>query len=316
MRIKYGGAVAFVGGEVEISIRSVLGAFLFPHHTLSPFMLAQLAAQARRRLGKGLGGGENARQAVLALSTVLAGVRPCLLFDYMCVEDLPSLGLLLEDIAVALGAQQALEDVALLRVCAHTDTDGGLDLDDAHAADVFVCNVPGLRKREESRRSTPVALMDVTEGRPVALKESRGEEDTDLLMHALSMAEEARGRAGAGEVRMLPDRQCGCSLYGALLGYPVVYWTDPREASGNSLGMVPLRLFQVRGLWRGDGGGRGEVLLASFSVPTELRSIVGGHLEAWQSAAVQQWSGMDGLLGLSWDVEVSESEVVLPEVAL
>lgn len=295
--------------------------------------LGELGARARRSLGRGI----SAADALLALLSVLTAHRPALLFDFADVsseQHARALRELLLQLAAACPAGAGLAEVAeneivLLKIAS---------AEDDFVSDTFVCHVPSVLGLAEMLRgrggkeggahpgSGPV-FIDATRDRPIrAMRDLPADEWAlwDTVVAELQAAVQSPDRFA--EVRLGTQSCCGCTLYGLLLNYPCIYWIDPAAAAaggasssaGNSLGLVPLRLFQLKGKYFEQASGgesqECEILLSSFSVPTEVVGETRECLDRWRELRLRTPSKV--LDGWIYEIYLNESDVTLPVVAL
>lgn len=102
-----------------------------------------------------------------------------------------------------------------------------------------------------------------------------------------------------------------CTVFGLLLGYPVVYCFDQTESFENCLSMTPLTLTTASVRWRADGAGH-TCCLYSFSVPAALQKETWPVMENWKlqlQEKVEQQSIFN-------DLTIALSTVTLPAVCL
>lgn len=76
---------------------------------------------------------------------------------------------------------------------------------------------------------------------------------------------------------------CIPTVFGLLIGYPVVYWYDVAQSDQNCLSGVPLTVFQVG--WRPRFGASFTTPAVSFSVPCCVLEIVQPSLDLWKQKA-------------------------------
>lgn len=70
------------------------------------------------------------------------------------------------------------------------------------------------------------------------------------------------------------------SVFGLLLGYPVVYWYSNVSSADNCLSQVPLRLFRI--LTVDSMGDRPMTVIYSFTVPEQLYGHCQSFVDSWQ----------------------------------
>uniref|UniRef100_A0A8D8H0I2 UPF0739 protein C1orf74 n=1 Tax=Culex pipiens TaxID=7175 RepID=A0A8D8H0I2_CULPI len=73
---------------------------------------------------------------------------------------------------------------------------------------------------------------------------------------------------------------CIPTVFGLLIGYPVVYWFDVAQSDQNCLSGVPLTVFQVG--WRPQSGPNITTPAVSFSVPCSVLEIVQNSVDLWK----------------------------------
>lgn len=83
-------------------------------------------------------------------------------------------------------------------------------------------------------------------------------------------------------IQLDPSSACFPTVFGILIGYPIVYWYDVAESDENCLAGLPLEVFQV-GLPSGGMSDDDVVPTISFSIPScvILDGSVEGRLQAW-----------------------------------
>ena len=106
-----------------------------------------------------------------------------------------------------------------------------------------------------------------------------GREQTTFLSYALSLIAQAQHTLVT--VQMEPGWNL-CSVFGMLLGFPVVYYTDTEE--GNCLSNVDLTLYRVL-------TDHCSSSLTSFSVPSTLESEASDKISVWESAVCRGSGG-------------------------
>jgi len=74
------------------------------------------------------------------------------------------------------------------------------------------------------------------------------------------------------------------TLYGVLLGYPVVYWYDDVNGAGNCLSMIPLQVITVS-----VPVNTGNCDIYSFSFPEALLCECSESVNAWRSQLVEKY---------------------------
>lgn len=107
------------------------------------------------------------------------------------------------------------------------------------------------------------------------------------------------------------DRWNLCTLFGILLGYPVVYWFDQEQSYENCLSMVPLVVNKILVSWTVCDEKHSSCLY-SFSVPEVLWSDVDSHIKQWQVCLRDRLSQQAILTDLGFVKET----VILPAVAM
>lgn len=129
---------------------------------------------------------------------------------------------------------------------------------------------------------------------------------TDSLLSVLS-APSCSFPKGKVITPELPTDLSGCTLFGYLLGYPVIYWiSDSDPHSSNCLGMVPLRRYSVDLSTR-------ELppqTVSSFTIPQKLKESVLKEVAQWKQRFTSTCSG-EGV-----KVTFNEETAALSQVAL
>ena len=100
------------------------------------------------------------------------------------------------------------------------------------------------------------------------------------------------------------------SVFGWLLGYPVVYWFDQRSVDRgvNCLGMEPLCVYEVVRS-QGDSANLSSHTVWSFSVPCALRDVCEPAIQAW-------WQLIETSSSAHCHLSLKRTERTLPDVAL
>ncbi|XP_062853976.1 UPF0739 protein C1orf74 homolog [Trichomycterus rosablanca] len=102
-----------------------------------------------------------------------------------------------------------------------------------------------------------------------------------------------------------------CTLFGILLGYPVVYWFDQEKSFENCLSMIPLVVNKVLVSWSIHSEKHCSCLY-SYSVPEVLWSEVYTYINQWQECLTDRLSNRTVLTELRFVKET----VILPSVAM
>uniref|UniRef100_A0A3Q3N5W4 Zgc:112163 n=1 Tax=Mastacembelus armatus TaxID=205130 RepID=A0A3Q3N5W4_9TELE len=102
-----------------------------------------------------------------------------------------------------------------------------------------------------------------------------------------------------------------CTVFGLLLGYPVIYWFDQTESFENCLSMTPLMVTAAAAVWQaGEVGHR--CTLYSFSVPALLHEETRSNLEYWRFCLQERFQQQNVLQ----DLTICQNTVTLPSVCL
>lgn len=102
-----------------------------------------------------------------------------------------------------------------------------------------------------------------------------------------------------------------CSVFGLLLGYPVIYWFDQTLGFENCLSMTPLTVITASAAWQTDTATH-RCGLYSFSLPAALREETQSNLENWKLRLQEKFEQQHILKDLS----LSQSSVMLSSVCL
>ncbi|KAM3621741.1 uncharacterized protein V6R79_015376 [Siganus canaliculatus] len=129
-----------------------------------------------------------------------------------------------------------------------------------------------------------------------------------LLLRELEKTEEAEKPYDVGEIS---EEWNLCTLFGLLLGYPVVYWFDQSKSFENCLSMTPLVVTTASATWQVETTAH-TCLLYSFSVPAALLQETQSNLEDWKLRLQERFQKQNVLKDLS----VCRSTVTLPSVCL
>ncbi|KAL3188712.1 hypothetical protein MRX96_022219 [Rhipicephalus microplus] len=151
--------------------------------------------------------------------------------------------------------------------------------------DVLVCNVP-----ETLQRLLDVAFVfiDVSAGLPAPTAPASPPEGVLAMLPSLKrrLAEMAATppRCDDKLAYLEPDRAWNlCTVFGVLLGYPVVYWFEGGADAGNCLAMEELNVVRVRSATSSAGRSEGVPSddVYSFSFPAALDGELRPHVDAW-----------------------------------
>ncbi|CAL9704792.1 unnamed protein product [Knipowitschia caucasica] len=102
-----------------------------------------------------------------------------------------------------------------------------------------------------------------------------------------------------------------CTVFGALLGYPVTYWFDQNKSFENCLSMTPLMINTVSAVWKTDAFSHTSCLY-SFSIPVDLHQKLPSILKLWNNHLQEQFDKQH----VFTDLTISESTVTLSSVCL
>jgi len=120
--------------------------------------------------------------------------------------------------------------------------------------------------------------------------------------------------AASDDVIVIEIDPKGCNvstLFGFLLGYPVLYWYETKDGeSENCLTMEPLTNYKIEGLLHGDSKSRH--LVYSFSVPQCLKGETCSTVKGWFSKLYKkpEWETIFS------DIYMTETKVQLEAVTL
>lgn len=99
-----------------------------------------------------------------------------------------------------------------------------------------------------------------------------------------------------------------CTVFGLLLGYPVIYWFDQTNSFENCLSMTPLMVTTAAATWQADD----RCCLYSFSVPAVLLKETQSNLDSWRLRLQERFQQQD----VFKDLCVCQTTVTLPSVCL
>lgn len=102
-----------------------------------------------------------------------------------------------------------------------------------------------------------------------------------------------------------------CTLFGALLGYPAIYWFDQNKSFENCLSLLPLVLTKVSLMWKAAHGPH-QFCLFSFSIPEVLWTEAEATYDNWTQNLQQQFQRQTAFTELN----ISKANVTLPAVTL
>lgn len=268
----------------------------------------------------------------LDIAVVLIGLKPGFLFDYTHVDD-PSvlvelcelvIGKLTDDVSshsTQLSSNLALSDT-------FTDMKGNYRICQV-AGNVFVLNVEKtvdyltLIYSEDFDRGGSKRVIDVSHSLPKpefaneqTLPKLKGMLDTVLKQ----LINEKDFDSQVIKLQLKKDWNV-TSLFGFLLGYPVVYWYESPEGQ-NGLSMVPLTVYKVysvqdKELLMEDKKtcDENKHVVFSFSLPTEIKQKCQQLIEDWFTDFNETWRNCK-LCNIFGNFELKETEIALPSVAL
>ena len=103
------------------------------------------------------------------------------------------------------------------------------------------------------------------------------------------------------------------TIFGILLGYPVVYWYDTRdETMSNCLGMTPLCVNKVNCLITLPDGDCHSNELFSYSFPLSMKHLVEKHIKVWYDNVLSIVSE----IAVCSDCTMDTCTLVMPTVAM
>ena len=108
------------------------------------------------------------------------------------------------------------------------------------------------------------------------------------------------------------------TLYGFLVGYPVLYWYDEKDEGSNCLGMVPLNVYNTTlsvencVLNVNETDNKVSLTAFSFSVPLVFKDVVQDAVNSWYLNLCSQVSKSNTVCNLN----MTNREVCLPAIAL
>jgi len=102
-----------------------------------------------------------------------------------------------------------------------------------------------------------------------------------------------------------------CTVFGALLGYPVTYWFDQNQSFENCLSMTPLTITTASAVWKTDAVSHTSCLY-SFSIPVDLHQKSPSILKLWNNHLQEQFDKQH----VFTDLTICKSTVTLPSVCL
>ena len=216
-------------------------------------------------------------------TAVLQGIKPSFLFD-MCAVPAKTLQCWIED-----WNEQKTDDElpALVLLC----------IDDCHH---FIGAVQAMIKSlDRTLKSDHVFFVDVSCNLeyPKLIKDVGNEKPSIFHMVQAVRIELAKESEWHFNFHLEPEHN-GCSLFGILLGFQIIYYHEPGQE--NCLSMIELRRFNVK---------QNGVSILSFSVPNALQisnEAVNTCLEQWKASIVQNHRGVD----------ISEELIMLPNVIM
>lgn len=224
-----------------------------------------LTRKLRKLLGKGI---------LLRLYFVSRHLKPCYLWD-------------------ACEPTAAIARTCILRCWTSFSETGTLHVLCA-GSDILICNVvQTVRHLNPAALWNKVRFVDVTatEGFPKLLKQSPAELNnmlTSLLcqLQQVLKSPDSVGDNVATTVLELNPRWNLCSMFGVLLGFPVVYWFQGGSDAANCLSMEELRVVSVRCsnvpcLVQDSKVQVSEHEVYSFSFPVRWEVELSAHVKAW-----------------------------------
>ena len=231
------------------------------------------------------------------LLCVIEGIKPALLFDYAMTEPETLKTFLTAVISNGLlpvkNAQLGIIEVGL---------------------DVLVYNLQAMTC-VVADDIKDVTLIDVTgrEGNPRIMNPEECHKITDVILTEIRQICQSFHSEGE-ELDHIPIHKINDSvdinlstLFGYLLGYPVIYWFDVKCPKENCLSMLPLTVFTVTG----DFPGKTHTIF-SYSIPENILPSVKHLVEAWEL----KLKSKDNSLDFVCNVCFSSKTVTLPAVNL
>jgi len=97
------------------------------------------------------------------------------------------------------------------------------------------------------------------------------------------------------------------TVFGLLLGYPVVYWYSNVTSADNCLSQVPLRLFRILAV--DSKADSHSTVIYSFTVPEQLYSHCQSFVDSWQKHLFTSVS-LDWAYSLHTDNKITVQSVV------
>lgn len=168
---------------------------------------------------------------------------------------------------------------------------------------------------EQLLHGDSVAVIDVCHSldKPTISETLRGElktiaQDVLILLRGCEHLGEAENPLNAGD-------KCEewnlCTVFGLLLGYPVIYWFDQNKSFENCLSMTPLSVTTASVTWKVNGEDH-RCRLFSFSVPADLLEDTQYNLKNWKVCLQERFQQQNILT----DLAVCQTMVTLPSVCL
>ena len=217
------------------------------------------------------------------------GVKPALLFDvasvssvqlYSCIRNATAAGLVQSHLSV-------------------------LEID----MDVFVVCLDRLKSHLCGK--APVKLVNVSGGleHPAVLERT----ETEHIFHTIAMKIQDLPSQHEGVLMVdFPEDVNRTTVFGILLGYPVVYWYPPRDTLDNCLSMVPLTVWKVTASFALTNGDTCAGEIYSFSAPRCVADDVDCVVKEF-IACTRAWFDRQTLFE---DFRMDTDVVILPAVAM
>ncbi|XP_038067457.1 UPF0739 protein C1orf74-like [Patiria miniata] len=175
---------------------------------------------------------KNWKHILLSIEGVSSGIKPSFLYDYSCLEpsqlskmtaDLAASGFLAKENLQVLGLGQ---DAFLTNISCVKDT------------------VDEIYKALEKGRQVVVDVSAHLE-QPKLLEDETVQRIKDQVGDVLAQLQDPQNNSQA-VLELHPQQGWNLStVFGVLLGYPVVYWYSDVENCSNCLSMIPLRVYRV-----------------------------------------------------------------------
>ncbi|KAK3589478.1 hypothetical protein CHS0354_030602 [Potamilus streckersoni] len=241
----------------------------------------------------GKGAGKKFISIMINIMVVDEGLKPSYLYDSGVADADMLLGLVTE----LYNSQQIKNQLKIFKVC----------------EDLFIAKLVSLECHyEQLVDRLQYCLVDISmHGSPQIC------EDPNVVVHVLSELNKLLGMCRENG-NTLSEFYPSCNVttvYGILLGYPVIYWYNEKDITGRTgdLSMEKLIVVNISGFVQTKGDITLKETLYSFSFPSCLRNKLEPLVQQWYQALLKELGTRDSPL---CELKVSLAEKEFPALCL